>query len=838
MMHFLCMKWGNKYSPEYVNNLYKMVQQNYTKRFKFICYTDEPEGIHKDVKIRSIPNVDPLHPRHWFGQENFCWDRAKFLVLNSHHWLRTKGPFCYLDLDVIIQNNIDEIFELSKTPHMIYSNWENPKVLKDRRFTDMRGTLYNSSVMLWCTDQGEKIYNDVIKHKDTVFKTFWKGTDNYYPYREHQAVGDNYWSFLPNDWVYSYNRGRQHPNDVTQHLYREDAKFCIFEASVGGRNKNNLKPHELRDYNLLTHWHGKTEFERLWLPKFPDNFFDKNKHTNKISQLLRTKDYDTLEEKFLKDLPQLKQDWEQYSKEFETLREWIGFESLTDSMLQENYMDKDTISDIKELIETNDLQSLSEKMINDFPELEEYFKGTISEVKVHVPELEREISDLIFIRQIEPHHKDIIKELYDSGDMISMHKKFLADYPDDPVLLEGDESLYWNKDANEIYDLYKQRYIYKSHLTAFDEAKELGPVRYFWNISFLQCFALYKRLWDKNTLPQIKKDVMDNIKEHGMQRVFWDASTEDVQSLYKKYYLQNLKELFYKEDYEKVFERLYNIMPKQELISIINQDSVKDNDTLVKYFQMHGEQYSDLYTGLYDDGNPEGALIQLSTKQNDTGNEFNDIFVNGKEHTLDSLKTVVENFKLQWVTFMCEITDPTNCDEIESICRYFKEKLGCTVTVQTFKAYIKDLPFVDRVEHVLPTQPTENEIKVNDSIASDIPVSLETLKRFKKDEEVRTKKPKMKEKEPVWCDARKSEYFYVNSQGNLFPCAYIARDVMEHKLFPYHPIDYTYNFKYNDGTKFNIGEIIYNHDFENISQHLKRKPLSVCTRNCGDCHAS
>ena len=106
-------------------------------------------------------------------------------------------------------------------------------------------------------------------------------------------------------------------------------------------------------------------------------------------------------------------------------------------MLEENYMDKDTVSSIKELIESNDLQSLTEKMINDFPELDEYFKGTISEVKVHVPELEREISDLIFIRQIEPHHKDIIKELYDSGDMISMHKKFLADYPDDPVLLQG-----------------------------------------------------------------------------------------------------------------------------------------------------------------------------------------------------------------------------------------------------------------------------------------------------------------------------------------------------------------------------------------------------------------
>ena len=67
MMHFLCIKWGNKYSGEYVNNLRKMVQQNYTKkRHKFICYTDDPDGIDKGITIRSIPKVDPLHPDYWF----------------------------------------------------------------------------------------------------------------------------------------------------------------------------------------------------------------------------------------------------------------------------------------------------------------------------------------------------------------------------------------------------------------------------------------------------------------------------------------------------------------------------------------------------------------------------------------------------------------------------------------------------------------------------------------------------------------------------------------------------------------------------------------------------
>jgi len=834
MMHFLCMKWGNKYSAEYVNNLRNMVQQNYTKRHKFICYTDDPDGIDKGITIRSIPRVDPLHPDYWFGKENYCWDRSKFLVLNSHHWLRTKGPFCYIDLDVVIQNNIDDIFELSATPHMLYSNWENPSVLHDRRFKDIRGTLHNSSVMLWCNDAGEKIYNDVLKHKDTIFKTFWKGTDNYYPWREHQVVGDGYWSFLPSEWAYSYNRGQQYPDDVTPHLYREEPKFCIFEAPVVPKRTKFFKPHDVKDYNLLIHWHGKTEFERLWLPKFPSTFFTKNKHTDKISELLKNKDYDTLQSKFEKDLPQLKDDWEKYSSKFETLREWLGFDSVSDDSLEKNYMNQDVVSSIKSLVDQNDLQSLSEKLIKDFPELKEYFAKPVEEVKKLVPELEREVSDMKFIRMIEPHHKGVIKDLFESGDMISMHLKFCADFPEDRLLQEGDQSLYWNKDADDIYDFYKQRYINKMQRVVYKEAKDCGPVRYFWNVSNLQCFALYKRLWKNNTLPKIKHDVMENIKQHGLQRIFWDSSESDIQALYKKYYVNTLKELFYKQDYEKVFERLYNIMPKQELLSILNQDNVSDNDTLIKYFQMHGEQFSDLYHGLYDDGAPDGALIQLSTTQNDTGDEFNDLFVNGKEHSPASIKNIFDKFKVNWVTFMCETSDPTKSQHLEDICKYFKEK-NVTITVQTYnKNFIKPI-YIDNLQYVPQPQKAESENGVTEIIASDIPVNLETLKMFKKSDEIRPIKRKMKERDPVWCDSRKSGYFYVNSAGNAFPCAFISRDVEENKLLPHHPLDYTYNRRYNDLSKFSVGEVIFNHDFENISQHLKRKPLNICTKRCGGC---
>ena len=125
----------------------------------------------------------------------------------------------------------------------------------------------------------------------------------------------------------------------------------------------------------------------------------------------------------------------------------------------------------------------------------------------------------------------------------------------------------------------------------------------------MQCFALYRRLWYKNELPKIKQEFMKNVELYGIQRLFWDADDSDTQKLYKRYYLDNLKELFYKQDYEAVFERLYNIMPKDELLSILKQDNMSDDDTLVKYFQMHGEQYSDMYRGLYEEGSPDGKLL-------------------------------------------------------------------------------------------------------------------------------------------------------------------------------------------------------------------------------------
>jgi len=249
MMNFVCIKWGDKYTPDYVNNLYRMVEKNYTKPFTFTCYTDETEGLECDT--HPIPDDGLLHPVHWFGKEKYCWDRTKFTVFNSKEWLGYEGKWCYFDLDVVIQSNIDEIDTLANKPRMIHVQWQPKNQKHERLFIDMRGTFYNSSMMLWNDEQTKHIYYDVLIEEQMVFKTFYKGSDNYHYWRQRDL-----WKNIPYDWVYSYNRGMKHPEDVKPFVYRPDAKICIFNTDLtpDPKAKKQIKFEELKDKELLRLW--------------------------------------------------------------------------------------------------------------------------------------------------------------------------------------------------------------------------------------------------------------------------------------------------------------------------------------------------------------------------------------------------------------------------------------------------------------------------------------------------------------------------------------------------------------------------------------------------------
>ena len=56
----VCIKWGNKFGADYVNSLYRMVEKNLTIPHRFVCFTDNAEGIDPGVEIRPFNTYNIL----------------------------------------------------------------------------------------------------------------------------------------------------------------------------------------------------------------------------------------------------------------------------------------------------------------------------------------------------------------------------------------------------------------------------------------------------------------------------------------------------------------------------------------------------------------------------------------------------------------------------------------------------------------------------------------------------------------------------------------------------------------------------------------------------------
>jgi len=98
----LCMKWGRKYGPHYVNRLYAMVQRHLRGPFRLVCLTDDSAGVRAEVQCLPIPALDlpaGIPERGWNKLATFS---------AALHGLR--GTALFLDLDVVIVGALDDFF--------------------------------------------------------------------------------------------------------------------------------------------------------------------------------------------------------------------------------------------------------------------------------------------------------------------------------------------------------------------------------------------------------------------------------------------------------------------------------------------------------------------------------------------------------------------------------------------------------------------------------------------------------------------------------------------------------------------------------------------------------
>lgn len=179
----VCMKWGTRYGPEWVNRLAAMVRRNTTWNVRFVCFTDDPAGINPDVECLPLPKVDfdPSLGEHW----------PKLGLMHASLG-DLEGMTLYLDLDVVIIGDLDPFFTYDgrfcmvrewKDPHLGHGN---SSVLRffvglESAVLDRFHTLSPSQIV---AEYASKEQNFLTKAVDEV--TFWP--DSWCPAFSHACL--------------------------------------------------------------------------------------------------------------------------------------------------------------------------------------------------------------------------------------------------------------------------------------------------------------------------------------------------------------------------------------------------------------------------------------------------------------------------------------------------------------------------------------------------------------------------------------------------------------------------------------------------------------------------
>ena len=205
----ICMKWGTKFGPEYANRLYKMVQKNLTLPHRFVCFTDDPTGLDAGIEVRELP---PYHDNPNIGDKG--WRK---LSLFNAPLADLQGVALFLDLDIVIRRNIDELFEVPGD-FLICKDWDFP-----------RDIIGNSSVFRFDVGKYPEVLENFYKLGNEIRKDY-RNEQAFLSYQMHEKGILKYWD---KSWCVSFKRHCLRPfplNFFLQPVDPEDVKIIVFHG--------------------------------------------------------------------------------------------------------------------------------------------------------------------------------------------------------------------------------------------------------------------------------------------------------------------------------------------------------------------------------------------------------------------------------------------------------------------------------------------------------------------------------------------------------------------------------------------------------------------------------
>ena len=225
----LCIKWGDKYDDSYVEKLREQCEDNCSVPFNFYCLTDNPKN---DCDILLPSTLD----KHYDKNKGFFWAYRKI------HMFREFFPgdkFLFLDLDVIIHQDLKYFFELPMDKPWIVRGWWNDILTVKRNYSKYKSTPLNSSVIRWDKHQMLPVFKHVMNHTDLIFFTY-PSLDNYLNHHWYDpwAEDDAFLKGFPKGDIYSFYKGNIYPDDMVLNSLRENLKICLFNNSAQSEGKN------------------------------------------------------------------------------------------------------------------------------------------------------------------------------------------------------------------------------------------------------------------------------------------------------------------------------------------------------------------------------------------------------------------------------------------------------------------------------------------------------------------------------------------------------------------------------------------------------------------------
>lgn len=193
-MNFVTVKIGEKYTSTYVNRVFEMCQKHVSYPFTFICYTDDPSGI--NPLIETIDFID-------HGFETVVHNKLFLFSKQFERLLCASGPRIFLDLDIVIRDNIDDLivyaYQKQQGVSVINASWK--QYTHKELQSNVNLHTINSSCMIWQPYENSHIWDHFINGYPTFSKKYNKGMDAYLVH-EHDVFGR-----LPEHLFCSYLHG-------------------------------------------------------------------------------------------------------------------------------------------------------------------------------------------------------------------------------------------------------------------------------------------------------------------------------------------------------------------------------------------------------------------------------------------------------------------------------------------------------------------------------------------------------------------------------------------------------------------------------------------------------